>query len=172
MRFSLAASVLLAIATFTGVVEAGHKKKVPVVRTLCPAGETACPILGSTTYGDALKHHFETKGQVSGVMAGKGGYECVNTMESLDSCGGCASTGEGTNCASLRGVKSSSCQQGACIVFSCQVGWRVSLKGDKCVRAKPVAGSTGVKNGTRTAAKMHLEGKKASHQPVAIPISA
>ncbi|GAA5896224.1 hypothetical protein JCM6882_008523 [Rhodosporidiobolus microsporus] len=168
MRFSLAVSVLLAVASFSGV-EAGHKKKVPVVRTLCPTGETACPILGSTTYGDAVKHHFETKGEVTGVMAGKGGYECVNTLESLDSCGGCASTGEGKNCLAIRGAKSATCQQGACVVFSCQAGWRPSLNGDKCVRAKAAAGSAGAKNGTRTGAKMHFEGKKAA---AAVAISA
>ncbi|BGP18846.1 hypothetical protein JCM10213_003501 [Rhodosporidiobolus nylandii] len=156
MRCTLAVSALLAFSSFTGVL-AGHKKKVPVVRTLCPPEETACPILGSTTYDDAIKHHFSTKGEVSGIMAGKGGYECVNVKEALDSCGGCASTGEGRDCSSIRGAAGVGCYAGECVVFSCQAGWRPSLDGTKCVRA--AAAKSGAKNGARR----HREGKTGGH---------
>ncbi|GAA6003392.1 hypothetical protein JCM10207_000311 [Rhodosporidiobolus poonsookiae] len=135
MRCTLAVSALLAVSSFTGVL-AGHKKKAPVVRTLCPAGEIACPVLGSTSYNDAVKHHFSTKDEVSGVMAGAGGYECVNTQEALDSCGGCASTQEGQDCTQIHAAKGVGCEQGRCVVFSCQAGYRPAITGDKCVRAK------------------------------------
>jgi hypothetical protein len=72
MRFTLAISAVLLLSVCHGV-DAGHKRKQEKIKTLCPAAEVACPILGSTTYTDALKHHTSTKGEVSGVMAGAGG---------------------------------------------------------------------------------------------------
>ncbi|GAA5934567.1 hypothetical protein JCM3775_000391 [Rhodotorula graminis] len=45
-------------------------------RKLCPAvNEQACPILGSSTYAEAVKHHFEANGELSGVMSGVGGFD-------------------------------------------------------------------------------------------------
>ncbi|TNY17155.1 protein priA [Rhodotorula diobovata] len=178
MRFSLAVAALAAIASFSGV-EAGKKKKQPVRRTLCPTDEIACPILGSTTYGDAVAHHFSNgQKEVSGVMAGSGGYECVNTAEALDSCGGCASTGEGVDCTKIRGAAGVGCEQGACIVFSCQAGWRPALSGNKCVRARAshnssaaaAAAASASSNGTQTVtrARRHLNGRHARH---AMPMS-
>ncbi|GAA6033402.1 hypothetical protein JCM8097_006733 [Rhodosporidiobolus ruineniae] len=168
MRFSLAVSALLALASASGVL-AGHKKKVQAPRTLCPNDEVACPILSSTTYDEAVKHHFATKGEVTGVMAGKGGYECINVQEALDSCGGCASTGEGVNCSAIRGSAGVGCHLGKCVVFSCQPGWKPSLKGDKCVRARSGVHSS-AKNDTRNAARMHLEGKRMA--PHVAPLSS
>ncbi|GAA5979789.1 hypothetical protein JCM11641_002694 [Rhodosporidiobolus odoratus] len=157
MRFTLVVPALLVLFSATGVT-AGHKKKVQPPKTLCPAGETACPILGSTTYGDAMKHHFSNKGEVSGVMAGTGGYECVNTQEALDSCGGCSSTEEGQNCSAIHGSAGVGCYQGVCVVFSCQPGWRPSLDSTKCVRAALVG--LGGRNETRSGVRMHKEGRK------------
>ncbi|KPV77186.1 uncharacterized protein RHOBADRAFT_8526, partial [Rhodotorula graminis WP1] len=51
----------------------------------------------------------------------------------LDSCGGCASTGEGMDCTKIRGVQGVGCEGGECRVFSCEAGWKPSLRGDKCV---------------------------------------
>ncbi|BGP29676.1 hypothetical protein JCM10296v2_001415 [Rhodotorula toruloides] len=162
MRFAAAIALLATVASFTGV-EAGHKKKVQAPRTLCPGSEIACPILGSTTYSQAVAHHNgQNKTDVTGIMAGSGGYECVNTMEALDSCGGCASTGEGQDCTKIRGAAGVGCESGHCVVFSCQSGWRPSLSGTKCVRAADLS-----RNSTRTAskagAKRHLKAKHARH---------
>ncbi|GAA5917459.1 hypothetical protein JCM8208_003974 [Rhodotorula glutinis] len=171
MRFTLAVVALAAIASFSGV-EASKKKKQPVQRTLCPTDEIACPILGSTTYGDAVAHHFSNgKKEVSGVMAGSGGYECINTAEALDSCGGCASTGEGVDCTKIRGAAGVGCEQGACVVFSCAAGWRPALSGNKCVRAhgashdRSAVAAAAASNGTQQVARVrrHLSGRHARH---------
>ena len=88
------------------------------------------------TYGEAVKHHFEANGELSGVMSGVGGYECIDTTQALDSCGGCASTGEGMDCTKIRGARSVGCEASRCVVLSCDAGWRPSPRGDKCVRAR------------------------------------
>ncbi|GAA5826224.1 hypothetical protein JCM3770_006112 [Rhodotorula araucariae] len=174
MRFTLAIAALAAIASFSGV-EASKKKKQAIARTLCPSDEIACPILGSTTYGDAVAHHFSTgKQEVSGVMAGSGGYECINTKEALDSCGGCASTGEGVDCTKIRGSAGVGCEQGVCVVFSCQAGWRPALSGGKCIRARasqdpsPSDSSNSTRAATRAGARRHIAGRHGRH---AVPIS-
>lgn len=41
-------------------------------------------------------------------------YECIDTQSELESCGGCASSGEGVDCTTLPGVKSVTCRAGQC----------------------------------------------------------
>ncbi|GAA6001907.1 uncharacterized protein JCM10292_005969 [Rhodotorula paludigena] len=161
MRFTLALAALAILASLGGADAKKHKAPAP--RTLCPAKEIACPILGSTTYGDALAHHFssENKG-VTGVMAGSGGYECIDTNEALDSCGGCASTGEGQDCTKIRGSAGVGCSEGRCVVFSCQPGWKPSLSGSKCIRARAAEDRTPTANNdSRAGARRHLAGRHA-----------
>lgn len=80
-------------------------------------GETACPILGSASYELAVAHHFSSSSNdLSGIMAQGGGYECLDTTASLESCGGCASTGEGVDCTQLRGANGVGCEAGACLI--------------------------------------------------------
>ncbi|KAI5481557.1 tenascin XB [Pseudohyphozyma bogoriensis] len=136
------------------------RSKVEEKRTLCPAGETACPILGSASYALAVSHHFSSLNEFSGVMAGAGGYECLDTTQSLESCGGCASTGEGQDCTKIRGAVGVGCDSGACVVFSCLAGWKPNLAGTKCVRAHPEHGHA---NSTRSAARRHLNARHSHH---------
>ncbi|GAA5821272.1 hypothetical protein JCM11251_004545 [Rhodosporidiobolus azoricus] len=133
LRYTLVNGVCVLSAS-----QAARAKKSKIVepRTLCPAHETACPIAGSASFAEASAHHFTATEQFSGIMAGSGGFECIDTKSQLDSCGGCASTGEGRDCTSIRGVKGVGCEAGSCIVFSCQAGWKPSLDGTKCVRAR------------------------------------
>ncbi|GAA5826226.1 hypothetical protein JCM3770_006113 [Rhodotorula araucariae] len=119
-------------------VHQNHKKDAiqHAKKTLCPgANEEACPILGSAIYEQAVEHHFQAASEFSGVMLGAGGYECLDTTQSLESCGGCASTGEGVDCTKIRGAQGVGCETGKCVVFSCEQGWRPSPDGDQCVRA-------------------------------------
>lgn len=135
------------------------------------------------TYDAAVEHHFKLKGEVTGIMAGQGGCEsrldferlpraqtdprtrertdeCVNTKEALDSCGGCASTGEGRDCTKIRGAVGVGCEVGKCVVFSCKAGWRPALSGDKCVRA---ASYEGGRNATKAAgARRHMHRRRVS----------
>lgn len=66
----------------------------------------------------ALNHHFSDLGQFStGLMEGAaGGYECLDTTQALESCGGCASTGEGQDCTKIRGAQGYACEASVCRV--------------------------------------------------------
>lgn len=44
----------------------------------------------------------------------KGGWECVNTKEDVQSCGGCWSTGKGVDCTSFDSYASARCVKGVC----------------------------------------------------------
>ena len=61
---------------------------------LCPKGLRACPIAAP-----------------SGLT---GDYECLDTTHELESCGGCASTGEGQDCTAIKGVWNVGCVEGRC----------------------------------------------------------
>ncbi|KDE03139.1 hypothetical protein MVLG_06336 [Microbotryum lychnidis-dioicae p1A1 Lamole] len=113
------------------------KRKIEKPKSLCPENETACPIVGSSSYALAVDQHFSSFADVAtgGIMGGNGGYECLDTRQALDSCGGCASTGEGQDCTKIRGAVGVGCDAGACVVFSCQSGWKPNLAASKCVRS-------------------------------------
>lgn len=76
----------------------------------CPAGLTACPILG----------------------LGEGDYECLDISAELTSCGGCSSEGSGQDCTSIPGVWNVGCVSGACQVFTCTAGFEVTRDGTSC----------------------------------------
>ncbi|BGP53227.1 hypothetical protein JCM8202_002554 [Rhodotorula sphaerocarpa] len=69
-------------------------------RLLCPAGETACPIFPRM-----------------------GTYECLDTAIELQSCGGCASKGQGEDCTAIKGAQGVTCESGKCLVYSCEPGF-------------------------------------------------
>ncbi|GAA5822784.1 hypothetical protein JCM10212_001513 [Sporobolomyces blumeae] len=113
------------------------KSKITAPKSLCPSPEeVACPIVGSSSYAQAVAQHFTSGTEFSGVFAGEGGYECLDVTQALDSCGGCASTGEGQDCTKIRGAVSMGCESSKCVVYSCEAGWKPSLAGDKCVRVR------------------------------------
>ncbi|BGP18845.1 hypothetical protein JCM10213v2_006925 [Rhodosporidiobolus nylandii] len=137
------------------------RDKVIKPKSLCPGKtEKACPILGSTSYAAAVEHHFNAPTEFSGIMLGQGGYECIDTAQALDSCGGCASTGEGVDCTRIRGAAGVGCEAGVCRVFSCENGWKPSLDGSKCVRVK--AHSHG-RNSTAAASHVRRHGPHHHH---------
>lgn len=148
-------------STASQAARLAKKDKVIESRSLCPAKETACPIRGSTTYDAAVSHHFSTQDEFSGVMLGQGGYECLDVSSSLESCGGCASTGEGRDCSAIRGAAGVGCDAGVCRILSCQGGYKVSLDGSKCVRVKSHA--HGRNSTSSSAAKRHLAARHGSH---------
>ncbi|GJN87411.1 hypothetical protein Rhopal_000360-T1 [Rhodotorula paludigena] len=137
------------------------RSKITKPKTLCPTGEQACPIVGSTSFEGAVKQHFSTAEEFTGIMAGSGGYECIDTQQALDSCGGCASTGEGQDCTKIRGAAGVGCSAGQCVVFSCQAGYKPSLAGDRCVRTR--SSHHGASNHTTGhSAKRHLAARQHS----------
>lgn len=134
------------------------KSKIAVPKSLCPSpNEVACPIIGSSTYQRAVAQHFTSATEFTGVFAGEGGYECLDITQSLDSCGGCASTGEGQDCTKIRGAVSMGCESSKCVVYSCEAGWKPALSGDRCVR---VRSHSSAHNST---AKRHLSARNHAH---------
>ncbi|WWC63610.1 uncharacterized protein I303_106215 [Kwoniella dejecticola CBS 10117] len=85
---------------------------------LCPYKFAACPIEGG-----------------SGSNLGSGpSYECINPLEDLQSCGGCASMGAGQDCSAIPGAKWMGCNTGKCQVYSCKKGWKLNGDGTACLR--------------------------------------
>ncbi|KZS92978.1 hypothetical protein SISNIDRAFT_550002 [Sistotremastrum niveocremeum HHB9708] len=80
---------------------------------LCPTGLEACPLPGLA---------------VSRVS----NYECLDTYADLKSCGGCASTGQGTDCTAIPGVWNVGCEAASCVVYNCEDGYKLSHDGNSC----------------------------------------
>lgn len=74
----------------------GWKRELPKSRSpkLCPTGLNACPIPGA-----------------SGLT---GDFECLDTTNELESCGGCASLGQGQDCSAIKGAWNVGCERGTC----------------------------------------------------------
>ncbi|THH16066.1 hypothetical protein EW146_g4521 [Bondarzewia mesenterica] len=80
---------------------------------------------------------------VCGVYHGSAEFECVNTDNALESCGGCAIPNpftspsqqgpKGIDCTSLPGVLDVECSVGKCIVRRCRDDFSISTSGDECV---------------------------------------
>ncbi|KAJ6610899.1 hypothetical protein B0H10DRAFT_2058505 [Mycena sp. CBHHK59/15] len=86
---------------------AAHKRSAP----LCPSGLDACPI--------------------SGLNAND--FECIDTTVELESCGGCASLGQGQDCTAIKGAWNVGCEQGRCAVYTCTFGYKRTHDGQSCV---------------------------------------
>ena len=81
---------------------------------LCPAGLAACPIPGAS-------------------LGASDAYECLDAMNDLQSCGGCASLGQGQDCTAIKGARWMGCNQGQCEVYSCRAGFK-KVGGNRCER--------------------------------------
>ncbi|CAE6380887.1 unnamed protein product [Rhizoctonia solani] len=70
--------------------------------TTCPYGTTLCE-----------------------VKSGRGGFECVDTLNSLETCGGCDN-----DCSSLGGTNEVQCLKGQCVIKSCAPGHELAVRRD------------------------------------------
>lgn len=73
-----------------GALSRNRKRAAPA----CPLGLDACPISGA-----------------HGITSD---FECLDTFNELESCGGCASVGKGEDCTSIEGSWNVGCEQGTC----------------------------------------------------------
>ncbi|EIM92477.1 uncharacterized protein STEHIDRAFT_151799 [Stereum hirsutum FP-91666 SS1] len=98
-----------------GPSQKSHKKRSHASRgsTLCPTGLDACPI--------------------KGALGLSSDYECIDTTQELESCGGCASTGAGQDCTAIEGAWNVACNAGACAVYNCMSGYRLAADKSSCV---------------------------------------
>ncbi|KAJ6575126.1 hypothetical protein B0H19DRAFT_1254736 [Mycena capillaripes] len=78
---------------------------------LCPTGLDACPVAGLSAND----------------------YECIDTAVELESCGGCASLGEGQDCTAIKGAWNVGCEQGRCAVYTCTFGFKRAPDGQSCI---------------------------------------
>ncbi|KAF9030086.1 hypothetical protein BDZ89DRAFT_1132563 [Hymenopellis radicata] len=75
-------------------------------------------------------------------------WECVDTRNDLESCGGCAMDllnsanghGLGVDCTTLPGVADVSCVAGGCAVHKCLPGYKISRSGQHCEEEKGILG--------------------------------
>ena len=94
-RFGIAFLLIAAALPYASAqVSARGESHMSRALQLCPKGLSACPIAVP-----------------SGLT---GDYECLDTAHELESCGGCASTGEGQDCTAIRGIWNVGCVQGRC----------------------------------------------------------
>ncbi|KAI9610294.1 hypothetical protein KEM48_002580 [Puccinia striiformis f. sp. tritici PST-130] len=84
----------------------------------CPTGLTACPISSVNIFTPSTP------------------YECLDTQQEINSCGGCVTLGNGTDCAALRGAGMSGCSDGKCTIFTCARGFKYSKKDQSCRRVQ------------------------------------
>ncbi|PLW17664.1 hypothetical protein PCANC_10897 [Puccinia coronata f. sp. avenae] len=81
----------------------------------CPTGLSACPI--------------------SSGLGASSSFECIDVQQEVTSCGGCATTGKGVDCTTLKGVASSGCSDGQCKIFSCKTGYQYSAAHNVCIKS-------------------------------------
>jgi len=116
--------------TLTPSAKARTKKRSQKSFALCPTGETACPIAGSASF-DAFTGSLHKSLDFASTA---GGFECMDTSTAIESCGGCASTGEGQDCTKIKHSAGVGCSAGQCVVLSCQPGFVASLNNTRCLK--------------------------------------
>lgn len=108
------------------------KKRGQAVPELCPRGESACPIVGSASFGAFVN----SSDRVKDFSHSLGGYECIDTGSDLQSCGGCASLGTGFDCTRIAHSAEVGCSNGKCVLFGCKRGYAPALDSEKCVKVE------------------------------------
>ncbi|KAG8943610.1 hypothetical protein FRC04_002771 [Tulasnella sp. 424] len=77
--------------------------------------------------------------------SGRGGFDCIDTENDPESCGGCLGldgSGSGTDCTAIKGVSVTRCVKRSCVIDSCRKGWAKSLDGASCVLVSRTTGSS------------------------------
>lgn len=72
------------------------------------------------------------------IMTGSAVFECVDTQNTLDSCGGCVglkndNENTGRDCSTIENADVVRCSKGRCVVDKCRNGYKVGMGDDSCV---------------------------------------
>ncbi|QRV95871.1 choline transport protein [Ceratobasidium sp. AG-Ba] len=97
----------------------------------CPSAMTACPLEAPPSLNGE---------RATATVSMNDPYECVKPEEDLYNCGGCTMLGKGTNCNAITGVRGTSCNDGKCMIYTCQKGYTLTVNEDgdqECVRKTP-----------------------------------
>ncbi|KAG8917872.1 hypothetical protein FRC01_002158 [Tulasnella sp. 417] len=112
--------------------------------------DNVCPnTTGGGPQGTAITRKRRDVRCASGLTAcarfsGRGGFDCVDTENDPESCGGCVGLdgeSDGTDCTAIKGVSVTRCIKRSCVIDSCRKGWVKSLDGSSCVLASHGTGS-------------------------------
>ncbi|KAL7343843.1 hypothetical protein BJY59DRAFT_644987, partial [Rhodotorula toruloides] len=124
--------------------------------SLCPPGLTACPIPSAASFGAFQASNFTSfRSPAASSPSLDGGFECIDIQYEYESCGGCTSMGEGRNCGEgIAHARGTGCQEGRCVVFSCEKGWKPDRDAKRCVR---------LWEGGRKKSSGHGEGRRRLH---------
>ncbi|KIO28221.1 hypothetical protein M407DRAFT_22554 [Tulasnella calospora MUT 4182] len=104
--------------------------------------DNVCPnTTGSGPVGTAISRKKRDLRCAQGFTAcprysGRGGFDCVDTENDPESCGGCVGLdgeGTGTDCTATKGASVTRCVKRSCVVDSCRKGWVKSIDGTSCV---------------------------------------
>ncbi|KAG8990586.1 hypothetical protein FRB90_001700 [Tulasnella sp. 427] len=95
--------------------------------------------------------------------SGRGGFDCVDTENDPESCGGCLTVdgkGDGKDCTAVKGVSVTRCVEGGCVIDSCRRGWKKSLDGKTCTS---VSGGPGTSSSSshHSGSNLHVQGVNA-----------
>ncbi|BGP28708.1 hypothetical protein JCM10296v2_000444 [Rhodotorula toruloides] len=106
------------------------------IPSICPTGLTACPIPSAASFGAFQASNFTPfRSPDASSSSLDGGFECIDIQYEYESCGGCTSMGEGRNCGEgIAHARGTGCQEGRCVVFSCEKGWKPDRDAKRCVR--------------------------------------
>ncbi|TDL24275.1 hypothetical protein BD410DRAFT_827271 [Rickenella mellea] len=114
----------------------------------CPYGLTSSP--GSTLCRPSPSHRAKKQRDLTcekpgfqqcRVASGSSAYECIDTQNTLDSCGGCVAYGDesgvsgGRDCSAIEHANTVRCNKGSCVVESCSGDYKVSDDQGSCVPA-------------------------------------
>ncbi|KAG8943609.1 hypothetical protein FRC04_002770 [Tulasnella sp. 424] len=146
--------------------------QLPDYTTSCGmVADNVCPnTTGSGPQGTAISRKRRdvqcTKGfEACPRFSGRGGFDCVDTENDPEACGGCPSDdgqGSGTDCTAIKGVSVTRCVKRSCVIDSCRKGWVKSLDGTSCVSAShPTGSSDGIHVQDTDAKKKRSSAKRA-----------
>ncbi|KAJ7769446.1 hypothetical protein B0H16DRAFT_1715904 [Mycena metata] len=128
----------------------------------CQTNTLSHPKRGDDYWGKRTQRSCRDGWTACGVPGGGArDWECVDTHNDLESCGGCPTgvisslTGDsvGKDCSTIAHVADVSCVHGGCAVHKCLRSFRVSDSGDSCVKAE----SSFFRNTIQAAAAYGLE---------------
>ncbi|KAG8964073.1 hypothetical protein FRC05_004300 [Tulasnella sp. 425] len=150
----------------------GPRPQLPDYTTSCGmVADNVCPnTTGSGPQGTAISRKRRdvqcTKGfEACPRFSGRGGFDCVDTENDPEACGGCPSDdgqGSGTDCTAIKGVSVTRCVKRSCVIDSCRKGWVKSLDGTSCVSAShPTGSSDGIHVQDTDAKKKRSSAKRA-----------
>ena len=94
----------------------------------CINPNTQTCVSGVPVTRSAKRGHFECAPGQTACSVNQNAWECLDTANDLESCGGCIGNG-GVDCSDLPGADQTSCQSGHCVISTCLRGYNLSTDG-------------------------------------------